>query len=101
MNPISGESLANIGSRIALIEKSLWSVDAEMWFIKLKRGTRFTSEDLIEAIGLPEENTLNSNNAIGAKVREWSHDGEISQVGFQRATRLTSHARAIALWEKL
>ena len=98
---MNGEDLANFGTRIALIEKSLWSSDAELWFIKLDRGTRFTSEDLIEAIGLPGEGTINSNNAVGAKMREWSHDGSISRVGFQRATRLTSHARAIALWEKL
>ena len=100
-NPISGEVLADIGTRLALIEKSLWSADAEMWLIKLQRGTRFTSENLIEAIGLPGEGTTNSNNAVGAKIREWSNDQAISRIGFQRATRLTSHARAIALWEKL
>jgi hypothetical protein len=98
---IAGEVLANEGSRLALITKSLWSFDADVWLSDLPNGERFTSEDLIDGIGLPDSSNPNSNNAVGAKIRTWSHNRMVERVGFEKTRRVSSHARMIALWEKL
>ncbi len=97
---IAGETLANEGSRLALITKSLWSFDADVWFGNLASGERFTSEDLIDAIGLPDKSNPNSNNAVGAKIRTWSYGGTVERVGFEKTRRVSSHARMVTIWEK-
>ena len=97
---IAGETLASEGSRLALITKSLWSFDADVWFGNLASGERFTSEDLIDAIGLPDKSNPNSNNAVGAKIRTWSYGGTVERVGFEKTRRVSSHARMVTIWEK-
>ena len=97
---ITGEELANKGSRLALISKSIWSFDADLWLNDLPVGERFTSDDLINAIGLPDKASPNSNNAVGAKIRNWSHSKKVDRVGLGKALRVSSHGRMIALWEK-
>lgn len=101
MSLAMGEALANKGSREALITKAVWSLSADEWFAKLERGTRFSADDLTDAIGFPDAFYPNSNNAVGAKIRHWSHNGEVQRVGFIKSTRTLSHARMIAWWEKI
>jgi hypothetical protein len=96
----TGEKLAINGGMAALLAKVDWSKKADEWFDSLETGTRFTSENLIEAIGLPDSRYPNSNNAVGAKIRTWSHRRAIDRVGFMKADRTVSHARTIFLWEK-
>ena len=94
------EQLTNNGALAALLAKSTWSERADVWLEDLLPGDTFTSEDLIKAIGLPDETTPNANNAVGAKIRAWSYRKNIAHRGYSRTTRLISHARVIALWEK-
>jgi len=95
-----GEMLANEGALAALYAKSTWSEKADLWFESLLPGDTFTSEDLTNAIGFPDKATPNSNNAVGAKMRAWSHSREMERRGYMRTVRSTSHARMIVLWEK-
>ncbi len=98
---ITSDKLANEGTRLALIAKSIWGFDADLWLNDLPIGERFTSEDLINAIGLPDKSNPNSNNAVGAKVRNWAHQGKVERVGFGKTQRASSHSRMIVLWEKI
>jgi hypothetical protein len=95
-----GERLANEGSQLAIIFQREWSRKAEDWFETLVPGDTFTSEDMITAIGFPAQLTPNSNNAIGSKIRTWSHAGLVTKRGYAKTTRSQSHSRIIALWEK-
>ena len=94
------EQLANNGSLAALLAKSTWSEKADVWLEDLVPGDTFTSEDLVKAIGLPDNMNPNSNNAVGAKIRTWSYKKVITHRGYAKTTRVISHARVIALWEK-
>ena len=96
---MNGDTLANNGSKAALFAKVEWSATANDWFESLSIGERFSSEDLIYSIGLPATG-VNSNNAGGAKIRQWSYNKKIERVGFVKASRTESHARMIFIWEK-
>lgn len=96
----TGEVLANEGSLAALLAASTWSEKADVWFESLIPGETFTSEDLTNAIGFPDKANPNSNNAVGAKIRAWSHRNQLDRRGYMRTIRSTSHARMIVLWEK-
>jgi hypothetical protein len=95
-----GEKLADNGSIAALLAKSTWSEKAEVWFESLFPGETFTSEDLTNAIGFPDASNPNANNAVGAKMRAWSHGRQMERKGYMRTIRSISHARMIVLWEK-
>ncbi len=96
----TGEILANNGSLAALLAKSTWSEQADVWFESLLPGDTFTSEDLTNAIGFPDKSNPNSNNAVGAKIRAWSYGRQADRRGYMRTIRSISHARMIVLWEK-
>jgi hypothetical protein len=96
----TAEILANNGALAALLAKSTWSEKADVWFESLLPGDTFTSEDLTNAIGFPDKANPNSNNAVGAKIRAWSHGRQAERRGYMRTIRSISHARMIVLWEK-
>lgn len=100
MSVAVGERLANEGAQLSLIFQREWTRKAEDWFSTLIPGDTFTSEDMIDAVGFPDQRSINSNNAIGAKVRTWSHQGLITKVGYAKTTRSKSHSRMIVIWEK-
>lgn len=100
MSVAVGERLANEGAQLSLIFQREWARKAEDWFATLISGDTFTSEDMIDAVGFPDQRSINSNNAIGAKVRTWSHQGLITKVGYAKTTRSKSHSRIIVIWEK-
>lgn len=62
-------------------------------------GIRFTSEDVIERIGLPNEAKTNANNSVGAMMNALAKKGVIRKTTERRMSqRPTSHAREIAVW---
>jgi hypothetical protein len=101
MSVTVGQSLADVGAKSALLAKAVWSCKADIWLNSLESGFRITSEDLTNAIGFPDDKCPNANNAVGAKIRFWAHNKSITRIGFMKSTRSASHARMIALWEKL
>lgn len=96
-----GMKLANNGTMAALIAQNTWSMRAEEWFDAILVSELFTAEDLVRAVGLPNPNLPKANNAIGAKIRSWSHAGYIAPAGYTKSGRSTSHARVIAIWERI
>ena len=90
--------LRDTGMALALEAKPDWSARADKWFDNLPVGTQFTSEDLIEAIGLPDLVGTNANNAVGAKMRFFKTRAK--EVGFRKTIRITSHSRRIIVWRK-
>lgn len=90
--------LRDSGMQLALDAKPDWSALADAWFDLLPEGTEYTSEDLVNAIGLPDNSALNSNNAVGAKIRSLASRAD--EVGFRKTVRTTSHSRRIVVWRK-
>lgn len=90
--------LRDTGMKLALDAKPDWSALADEWFANLPEGTEFTSEDLVSAIGLPDNSALNSNNAVGAKIRSLA--SQSTEVGFRKTVRITSHSRRVVIWRK-
>lgn len=96
----TGEMLATLGGQAALVAKQEWSDKADAWLETLISGDLFTSEDLVQAIGYPDQRFSNLNNAVGAKIRDWAHKSLSVHRGYAKSTRPVSHARIIKLWEK-
>jgi hypothetical protein len=63
------------------------------------RPDPFTVDDVIAAVGLPNLPKVNTNNAVGALIRAASARRIIIRVGYTKATRESSHARMVALWQ--
>ena len=90
--------LRDTGMQLALDAKPDWSALADEWFALLPEGTEFTSEDLVNAIGLPDNSAPNSNNAVGAKIRALASKSD--EVGSRKTVRITSHSRRVVIWRK-
>lgn len=72
-----------------------WWAVAERWRVLKHAGHRFTSDDLVDAVGKP----TGSANQVGARIRTWAMKGLIHPVGIQAATRPESHGRMLRVWE--
>ena len=92
--------LRDVGMELALEAKPTWSAKADEWFASLAPGTEFTSEDLVNNVGLPAsaEPTVNQNNAVGAKIRSLAFQS--TEVGSRKTVRITSHSRRVVIWRK-
>ena len=65
-------------------------------------NAQFTSEDVIDRVGLPRpDGTSNANNAVGAMMTGLAKRGVIRKTSTRRpSTRTSSHGREIAVWCK-
>ena len=97
-----GEVLAVEGTERALSAKLEWSALADKWLSTFPAGETLTSENLTEAIGYPSGDWvgMNWNNAVGAKMKIWAHEGLIIKEGYTKSTNWRSHGRVITLWRK-
>lgn len=79
-----------------------WRYLADRWVKALPPGTRFTSEDLTDAVGLPEGKVgTNRNNAVGAVMAAYSRAALIRDSGaWVKSQRATNHAAKITIWER-
>ena len=95
-----GDFLRDTGMQLALDAKPDWSALADEWFASLPEGTEFTSEDLVNNVGLPttEESGVNRNNAVGAKIRSLA--SQSTEVGSRKTVRISSHSRRVVIWRK-
>jgi hypothetical protein len=59
---------------------------------------QFTSEDLTDIVGLPNDVGVNANNAVGAVVSAAAAAKEIRRVGYVKCRRRSSHSRVLAVW---
>lgn len=71
-----------------------WRTAAYVWLGHLPTGTRITSTDLIDALGMPP-----SPNAVGAIMRSAATQGLIHPTGeYIPSTRPTCHAAIVRVW---
>ena len=101
MSVAVGMALANNGTIATLMANNTWSERAETWFDSVLVGDLFTAEDLVKAVGLPNPELPKANNAVGAKIRKWSHGEFIAPIGYTKSGRSVSHARVIVIWERV
>jgi hypothetical protein len=100
MTEISGEQLKLDGMTQAVDAVPDWRTRAEQALIDLARsGEPFTSETLVERVGLPRgEVKTNRNNAVGGLIGGASRRGLIRLIGYQKAKRRESHAAVVGIW---
>lgn len=82
-----------------------WSQTFAAAVVKLLRyhpQAQFTSEDVLERVGLPRPTGhSNANNAVGAMMTVLARQGVIRKTAKRRpSTRPSSHGREIAVWCK-
>lgn len=72
-----------------------WWNEAARWINEQPIGTRFTADDLIDAIGMPH----GSANQVGAQIRTWGVQDRTEPVGYSEARRHSSHGRVLRVWQ--
>jgi hypothetical protein len=89
-----------IGMQLALDAQPDWAEQAFEVIKQLaKRGTEFTSEDVLAMTGLPSGGVgINKNNASGAIINKAARAGIIRKVGYATAKRKESHGSVQAVW---
>jgi hypothetical protein len=88
------------GMQLALDAQPDWAEQAFEAIKQLaKRGTEFTSEDVLAITGLPSGDVgMNKNNASGAIMNKAARAGWIRKVGYGKAKRKESHGAVLAIW---
>jgi hypothetical protein len=89
-----------LGMQLALDAQPDWNDQALIAILQLaKRGTEFTSEDVLTMTGLPSGTVgQHKNNASGAIMNKAARAGWIRKVGYTTAKRKESHGAVLALW---
>lgn len=78
-----------------------WKARALEWLKRQGVGYRFTADELIAGVGLPDEG-VNRNNVVGAVINAWAHQGLITRTGyFKQSTRKARHGSVQRVWEIL
>lgn len=91
-----GAAAAGLGS--VGVEVAAWKSAASIW-LTAREATPwrpFTSDDLVDAIGLPPV-----PNLLGATFLHWRRARRIHPVGYQQSSRTSAHARIIRVWQVL
>jgi hypothetical protein len=77
-----------------------WKFDASRWITDLPADTTFTADDLVAAIGKPDEGDHRAN-AIGAIISSWSKRDLIVWTGsFRKSERVEGHGNLQRIWRK-
>ena len=74
--------------------------DAVLTLVARRPGLAFTSEEIIDMVGLPREDSgMNANNAVGAMMNALAKRGFIRKTTMRRkCRRASSHGREVAVW---
>ena len=101
---IEAQSLRDKGMDIALNADriQIWKAKAEYWLndktIYEPNTPTFTSDDLILAIGLPDEGQ-NRNNCVGALFSHWARQKRIVPTGrYLKSKRTSNHGAIVKEW---
>lgn len=97
-----GQARKTAGMNLATTGAPTWTQLARSAVQALAaRPDPFTSEDVIDLVGLPRPGSgANRNNAVGAIMSGCARAGMIKKTGqYVETRRPTSHARIVAVWE--
>lgn len=97
----TGAERRDAGATLAANAALPWSEAASRWIVGQAPGALVTAEDVTAAVGLPNAAASNRNNAVGAALLTAARAGVLVKVGYQQATRKESHARVIAVWQRV
>lgn len=98
---LCGGDARDAGQAQAMDARATWSQRAMAWITDQPGGSRFTSEDLTAALGLPSGDVgQHRNNATGAVMRAAARAGLIVRVGYVESVRKRSHAAVLSRWER-
>lgn len=79
-----------------------WRIKADTWFLGLRVGHRFTSEDITADVGFPAgEQGMNRNNAVGAFIKSLKFHNRIKSVEFVPSRNEKSNGAVIGVWSKI
>lgn len=101
MTTSEGLTAKEEGMALALTRDGIdqWKEEFVAWVAALPWGTRLTSEDVIDAIGLPSgEVGTNANNAVGAMMNGLAKRGLIVKAGRALSRRSSSHGAELTMW---
>lgn len=77
-----------------------WKSGALMWVMQRQYGDRFTADDLVRELGLPEPGAK-TNNVVGAIFSKLSKQGVIVFTGqFKKSKRVIRHGNLQRVWER-
>ena len=93
-----GMLLKERGQTRAASAASAWHRAALHFIASLPRASRLTADNLVEALGLPNESATNRNNCVGSVFTAAHKAGLLERDGYRPSTRPESHGRVIALW---
>ena len=93
------EQLKEQGTQLALDHADdLWLKLFQSTGKELARsGAEFTSEDIVDFIGLPPNES--NHNAVGAAMKSLCQLLKLTRIGFRASNRPESRARMIAIWQ--
>lgn len=78
-----------------------WKEMADAWLAELQVWSHFTADDLVAAVGLPDEGA-NRNNVVGAWMNAQSKKGLIEFAGrLSKSARVGRHTGLQRVWVKL
>ena len=78
-----------------------WRMDAGRWFMRLPIGEEFSADDLIRAVGLPDEG-VNKNNVVGAFFNALAKSNFIGWTGkTMKSERIDRHTGMNRIWYKI
>jgi len=79
-----------------------WRARARWWIRELDNGQWFTSDDLLEVMGSPDEaHAANGrNNLIGSVFGESHRAGEIKPVGVAQSKQPRRKGGLVRVWER-
>ena len=96
----TGEELKEWGMALALSHAPAWRDRVYEHVDKVAYGVRLTSEDIIDACGLPNEDYgPNSHNAVGGIMSAMHSKGLLAHSGsYAKARRPITHASILSIW---
>lgn len=98
---LCGADARDAGQAQATAARPTWAQQAQAWIVAQPVGSRFTSEDVTHAVGLPSGDVgQHRNNAVGAVMRAAAKAGHVRRVGYVESTRTRSHAAVLSRWER-
>lgn len=100
-DPVAAEEAKAEGTRGTLRAHPEWTAKAEQQVEEFVReGRTFCADDVVAAVGLPEECTQNANNVVGALFNSMGKRKIIEPTGDRvKSARVEGHARKIDVWQ--
>lgn len=100
---LAGEAAAATGmQRAESAERAKdWRRDASAWLDGITVGTEITADDLVRAVGLPDEGK-DKNNSVGAWFNSQAVLGYIRFAGrYTHSDRVIRHGNLIRVWRRV